>query len=240
MNLKIILKKILTLLHIDATKNMQYDRLTNKILKSELREDSNCIDIGSHRGEILELFIQYASKGRHFAFEPVPFLFEGLTEKYSLRARISSLALSDIKGEANFKYVKNAPAYSGLQTRKYDIKHPVVEDIFVQVNTLDEVIPEDLRLDLVKIDVEGAEFHVLKGGRSLLKKWKPVIIFECGLGASDYYKTDPGELFDFICGELDMKLYTLPAYANGKKVLNHEQFTDIYWSNSEYYFVAAE
>ncbi len=240
LNLKIILKKILTFLHIDATKNMQYDRLTRKVLKTVLRRDSNCIDIGSHRGEVLEMFLEYACEGKHFAFEPLPILYTELTAKFTPKAIISSLALSDIKGETNFKYVKNAPAYSGLQTRKYDIRHPVVEDITVHVSTLDDVIPEDLRLDLVKIDVEGAEFHVLKGGRSLLKKWKPLIIFECGLGASDYYKTDPGTLFDFICGELDMKLYTLPAYANGKEVLSHGQFIDIYRSNSEYYFVAAK
>jgi FkbM family methyltransferase len=35
------------------------------------------------------------------------------------------------------------------------------------------------RLDLVKIDVEGADLHVLRGLRGLLEQWRPAILLEC-------------------------------------------------------------
>ncbi len=41
------------------------------------------------------------------------------------------------------------------------------------------VDPERHKVDLLKIDVEGHEAKVLLGGISLIKKYKPVIFFEC-------------------------------------------------------------
>ena len=83
--------------------------------------------------------------------------------------------------------VKNAPAYSGLNKRRYDTSTPDIEEIKVKLGVLDEIIPKDVVIDFIKIDVEGGEFGVLKGAQHLLKKHKPVIVFECGMGASDYY-----------------------------------------------------
>lgn len=40
------------------------------------------------------------------------------------------------------------------------------------------------RVDWIKIDVEGAEVSVLKGGMKLLKKHRPKLIVECSHGPS--------------------------------------------------------
>ena len=57
------------------------------------------------------------------------------------------------------------------------------EEIAVQVRTipLDEVIPESERVLLLKIDVQGWEYHVLKGAKKLLSRMgsgAPHLIFE--------------------------------------------------------------
>jgi hypothetical protein len=48
----------------------------------------------------------------------------------------------------------------------------------VPVSTADAVLPADMPVDLVKIDVEGFEDKVLEGMQETLKRWHPAIIFE--------------------------------------------------------------
>lgn len=238
MNLKEIIRSALIFFNIDLTKNLEYDRLTNVIMKRVILKRSNCIDIGCHKGEILHSILKYAPEGSHIAFEPIPDLYRQLVRKFDGKATVYPYALSDRSGETVFQYVKNAPAYSGINRRKYNVAHPDIEEINVELRTLDELIPTERQVDFIKIDVEGAEFGVLKGAASLLKRWKPVVIFECGMGASDYYGTDPAELYHFLedCG---LKIYTLKSFLNGANALSGSEFTECYRSNCEYYFIAS-
>ena len=57
-----------------------------------------------------------------------------------------------------------------------DVASGVVE---VQAEPLDEVITELPRLDLVKLDVEGADLHALRGMAKLLATHRPVLFIEC-------------------------------------------------------------
>ena len=166
-------------LQIDLSKNLQYDRLTHLILKKVIQKDSNCIDVGCHKGEILNDFIHFAPKGKHFAFEPIPYMFENLEKKFEGKAKIFPFALSNEKGESTFQVVKNAPAYSGLKNRRYsDIKNPEIEQIKVELNKLDDIISEEIKIDLIKIDIEGAELACLRGAYKCLQRFKPKIIVE--------------------------------------------------------------
>lgn len=95
-------------------------------------------------------------------------------------------------------YIKNAPAYSGIRKRRYSVKHPKIEKMDVELRTLDEIIQGNIRINFIKIDVEGGEFDALKGAKQILVKYKPKVIFEFGLGASEFYGTTPLELYNYI------------------------------------------
>ena len=236
-HLKNILRSTLAFLKLDLTKNLEYDRLTIAILKQVLKEDDNCIDVGCHKGEILEEFIRIAPEGNHFAFEPIPSFYEKLVERFPT-VTIHNIALSNEEGEEQFNYVKNAPAYSGLKQRKYAVKHPEIEKITVQKNRLDAIIPQNTPIRLIKIDVEGGELNVLKGATEILKKQQPIIIFECGLGASDFYGTKPEEVVDLF-DKHQYQLYLLKDFLHQKNALSTSEFVAHYNNNSEYYFIAA-
>jgi FkbM family methyltransferase len=237
--IKNAIKEVLILLRIDLTKNIKYDRLTNIILKRYVTDSTNCIDVGCHKGEILDVMLRYAPNGKHFAFEPIPYLFKALKEKFAARATVYPYALSDNSGRTTFQLVKNAPAYSGIKRRKYDIDNPEIEEIEVEVMTLDELIPEMVSIQLVKIDVEGGELGVLKGAKQLLKRNLPIVIFECGKGASEYYGTTPADVFDYMANEIGLKVFTLEAFIAQKSSLSKSEFEHLYESGQEYYFVAA-
>ncbi len=239
MIVKEILKSILIFFHIDLTKNIKYDRLTTSILKRVLKPDSNCIDVGCHKGEILNLMIKCSPKGKHYAFEPIPYLFNDLELNFKNRVNIYPYALSDSTGETSFQLVKNAPAYSGIKKRRYDIEKPEIEEIKVELNTLDTIIPTDVEIHFIKIDVEGGEFGVMKGAKELLKRNRPIIIFECGLGASEFYNTNPLALYDFLTQDIGLNIYTLNSFLKGNKSLKANEFERNFKLNTEYYFVAS-
>ncbi|MES2628696.1 MAG: FkbM family methyltransferase [Bacteroidota bacterium] len=238
MGLKDFVRSVLTFLRLDITKNLQYDRLTLRILRDVLKPGSNCIDIGCHKGEILQVMVDLAPNGRHYAFEPIPAMYNDLVTRFAGKATIFPYALSNEPGQVKFKHVTNAPAYSGIRQREYAVASPEIEEIDVEVKTLDELIPATERIDLVKIDVEGAEFGVLKGAVETLRRNRPVVVFECGLGASNYYGTQPGELFDFMTGEVQLKISTLKNFTSKKLPMSREAFIRCYEQKEEYYFVA--
>lgn len=238
MNLKNIIRTILIFLHIDITKNIEYDRLTGIIINKHLNNNSNCIDVGSHKGEILDLMLRYAPNGKHYAFEPIPYLFEELENNYKTKANIFPFALSDKDGESSFQLVKNAPAYSGIKKRRYDISNPEIEEIKVELKKLDNIIPKEDKISLIKIDVEGGEFDVLKGAIKILKRDKPIIIFECGKGASDFYGTNPKDIYTFLNNEIGLDIYTLKSFINNNQPLDNNEFVEYFDNNKEYYFVA--
>jgi FkbM family methyltransferase len=61
----------------------------------------------------------------------------------------------------------------------------------VYATTLDEVAPK--RIDVMKIDVEGAEFRVIEGGRATIERDKPLLVMEFSCEMSQRVSgVDPG------------------------------------------------
>ena len=236
--IKDTIRKSLNALHLDLTRNLKYDRLTKDVIAKALNKNSNAIDVGCHKGEILDLILKHAPSGKHFAFEPIPDFYDALKVKYAGRCEVYPYALSDTKGQTTFNYVRNAPAYSGIKKRAYAVESPDVVELNVQVETLDHIIPAGTKIDFIKIDVEGGEFGVLKGAKNLLMQSKPLLIFECGLGASEFYGTKPEPFFDYLA-ECGYQIFSLQDWLSKKASFTKEQFADCYYKNTDYYFVAA-
>jgi len=237
--IKNTIKKLLKRIPINFTKNQRYDSETIRVINTICTKDSNCVDVGAHKGEVLDKILSNAPQGNHFAFEPIPFLYENLKKKYNGRknVQISNVALSNKSGETSFNYVVSNPSYSGLIKRKYDRKNESDETITVTTDLLDNIAPAEYKADFIKIDVEGGEFLVLTGAKELIKRSKPVIIFEHGLGASDYYGTKPEDVYRLLddCG---LKISLMKRWLNKKAPLTIEQFKKIFDENSDYYFIA--
>jgi FkbM family methyltransferase len=233
------LRKVLIALKWDITKNLEYDRLTKVILQQKIAPHFNCVDVGCHQGEILEILTRLAPKGKHFAFEPLPQYYNLLVKNFSHKAEIYPYALSDKEGRSNFNYVRNAPAYSGLKLRKYNVSEPNIEEITVELRRLDDIIPRNLAIHFVKIDVEGGEMDVLKGGLETLRRCQPLILFEFGVGASEFYGYKPEEIFQFLTKQIGLSIFTLNDFINHKDPLTLRTLEYLYQENKEYYFIAS-
>lgn len=225
-------------LGIDLTKNQKMDRMTYQIIRAHLTANANCVDVGCHKGEVLEWFLKFAPSGRHVGFEPIPEMFERLKSQFAHTTCVFyNYALADKDGETEFVYVPQAPAYSGLKERDYDGKKVTPQRIPVQVRRLDDLVLANQPISLIKIDVEGGELGVLEGALETLKRDKPLVIFEHGKGASDHYGTTPRMILD-VFWEAGMNVYTLPSYLSDKKPLTAELFDKEFELGENYYFVA--
>lgn len=233
------IKHLIKKLPVDITLNQKYDTQTRKVIEKHCSANSNCIDVGCHKGEIMDLFLQYAPNGHHIGFEPIPALFENLRLKYAGHAHctVSDIALSNQKGTSSFNYVVSNPAYSGLVKRTYDRKDEKDTSISVITDLLDNVIPAGHKTDLIKIDVEGGEYQVLKGAVNTLKNAKPIVIFEHGLGASDCYGTTPQQVFELF-RECNYEITTMDSWLKGKKCFSLAEFEEQYHKAINYYFLA--
>lgn len=221
------------------SKNHRYDRLTSTIIRKHCTSQSNCIDVGCHKGEVLDEFLKVAPKGTHFAFEPVPALFQHLVRKYENEPHclIYDYALGNAEGATAFNYVISNPAYSGIKKRKYDRDHEKDQLITVEQKRLDDIIPSDTKIDLIKIDVEGGDLDVMVGAKRLITTWRPLIIFEFGIGGSDIYGANPEKFFDFL-NEISYEVSLLDSFLKKRPPLTLQDFHKQFTKRLNHYFIA--
>ena len=217
-------------------KKRKYDALIKKIMRIVLEEDSSFIDVGCYRGNFLIEANKFAPSGAHIGFEPIPEIYTKVIKTLGGVNDIRQLGLSDERGETTFNYVKSNPLYSGIKKRSYPGKESI-EELVIKVDTLDHQLFQSPRVDLIKIDVEGAELNVLKGGINTITNFNPVIVFEYEQGASDVYGVTPAEIWSFF-DKVKYSIYTLKNFIDNPLPLSFSKFTEIYNSNDEHFFVA--
>ncbi len=159
-------------------------------------------DVGAHTGESVHFFRELFPNSRIFSFEPDPESFAGLEALANPSTTCFNMALSDSTGQCVFYRNKightNSLLPVNLESRDSIYLNKVrsgQEDLeperfnketMVSVQRLDEFCAGQgiERIDLLKIDVQGAEAMVLSGGGRFLEHVK-VIILE--ISFFDYY-----------------------------------------------------
>jgi FkbM family methyltransferase len=198
------------------------ERSLELVMAWTLRPDSNCIDIGCYKGEILGEMVRLAPAGRHIAFEPIPSMHAALAARFPT-VDVRHAAVGDEVGEGTFVHVTDEPAQSGLQLRPHLGERPT-ETFTVARQTLDASLPEGYVPHFVKIDVEGAEGLVLRGARETLRRHRPVLFFEHGMNGAEYYGTSSGEIHDQLVGDAGYRIFD----TDGRGPYSREEFVAVF------------
>ncbi len=150
-----------------------------RAFRKAVRPGSIVFDVGANVGAYTVLFAAWAGPaGRVFAFEPAPAALAGLRQHVALngladRVEIVPAAASHGVGTARFQ-IDGASGSNALA--------PLAASgatIDVDTISLDAFCDRRaLRPDVVKIDVEGAELDVLKGGRRVLSSSELQVFLE--------------------------------------------------------------
>lgn len=219
----------------------KYDRETLCIMDRLLKPTSNCLDIGGHKGDMLAEMVRRAPHGTHQAFEPIPESHARVAKRFPQEkfpnVTVHHVALSEEAGETTFQHVVSSPALSSLRKREVQ-QGEDVREIKVRTATLDSFVPDDLNIDFIKIDVEGAELQVLRGGLKTLRRCRPVVVFEHGLGGADFFGTKPDQVYDLLVFEAGLSISLMGRYLRGLPAFSRNEFVDEFVSHRNYYFIA--
>ncbi len=156
----------------------RYEPELLRLIRNLVPAGGYCLDVGANVGAItLALADRVGPGGRVFAFEPGPFLFERLTANVRRNPGLDRVVttinrgVADRPGTLYWNEDANNPGNAGLLDPS---------GTRVEVVAIDEFFGNDLlpRLDFVKIDVEGMEYEVLRGGRQTWRRHRPVLYFE--------------------------------------------------------------
>jgi FkbM family methyltransferase len=164
-----------------------YEPETQNVIDRLVRPGFTCVDIGANVGAItLKLADIVGPTGRVEAFEPGPQYFERLRKNISLnpslgaRVGLHQVGLSDrpgkLKWQASRIYIGTASMYPGV----HDPAAPTLE---LPVERLDDYEPIQKleRVDFMKLDVDGLEREILRGGEGLLRRHRPTLYVETTL-----------------------------------------------------------
>jgi FkbM family methyltransferase len=212
-------------------RNQQDDEQLRRLIMLGLATDSHCVDIGANVGAILRWITTAAPSGRHVAFEPVPFLRQRLVEAFP-DVDVRGEALSDCAGSAEFRVVRESPSRSGLAPNNVP-SNSHVDSIAVEMARLDDVLPSGFVPRLVKIDVEGAELEVLRGGAKTISSNDVLVAFEHGFGNAAPDVSRSRELYDLLHTDFGLRVFDMQGYEHGAAA-----FVKAYQTNSCWNFLA--
>jgi len=148
-----------------------YEADKQKLLSQLPLEGTTVLDIGANVGFFSILLSRLVgSTGRVFSFEPLPrnidFIRQHLLLNKIDNVEIVSVAVSDKLGSMKFA---DSPLHAqGYLTDRGDLE--------VSVITLDSLDNFTNPVSFVKIDVEGAEADLLRGGEAFFKSNRPIIL----------------------------------------------------------------
>ena len=180
-----------------------FETSTVRALQCLVQPGDTVLDIGANIGaHTLHLARSVGPGGRVYAFEPTNYAFAKLRQNLALNptllARVTPLQmlLVDRTGRPSDPEVYSSWPLEGMGDLHPQHLGKLQSTSNAVAETLDHFIDAQgiRRVDLIKLDVDGHEYSVLKGGIGLIEKFKPAIVMEL----SPYVHSDEGSFEDLV------------------------------------------
>jgi len=191
-----------------------YEADNYAFLEQQLKPGMHVIDIGAHIGLFSVVSSQLTGKnGKIVCIEPTPGSMAVLNKMLRLNhcdnVIPTQAAVSDKEGTATFyiSTIEGSNSNSLVKNKSDDVKKPYE----VRLVTIDGIVAEfSLHPSIIKIDAEGAELDVLKGGLKTFSSVKPVLI----LGLHPQFIINKGDSLDRIWELLISQNYTIKYHGH--------------------------
>lgn len=175
-----------------------YEKGTIQLLGDFLKQGSVFMDIGANIGLMSTIASKIVGeKGRVYAVEANPKTIEVLRHNCAINQceniEILPIALASEKGSA-ILYENWNVNRGGASLISQGDEHGIT----VSKERLDDLFSPDAPVHLVKIDVEGFELEVLKGGVAWFKTQQPVFIIEVSTQRSNQEGATPESIMSFV------------------------------------------
>jgi len=153
-----------------------WERTELKLLRGLGRPGMLVVDIGANIGfHTLALAQQVGPQGHVWAFEPDPGNFAALQQNIHANRAANVSAVNSAAGSTSGQsYLYLSQAHHGdHRTYGSDAQRNAIP---IQTVALDQFFPTGQRIDLIKMDIQGAEGQALAGMQTLLKNNPGVIM----------------------------------------------------------------
>jgi FkbM family methyltransferase len=151
------------------------DLLATKLVTTICKPGATFVDVGAHIGSIISEVKHNIPSARIVAVEAIPDKVEKL-QQYFPFAEIHSCAVGESTANISFFINTLQSGYSSL-ARPINGNEKSIVEITVPIKRLDDLVLSN-DVDVIKIDVEGAELGVLRGSVNILDRCRPTIMFE--------------------------------------------------------------
>jgi len=175
-----------------------YEPEKTRAVQNFLQPGGTFVDVGGNKGDFALLAAKTAGpKGKVVCVEPEPENFSWITRSVKLNGydniQLCNVALSDHEGEAAL----HLGAKSGFHTLLSGAPERDHGFVMVKTRTLDGLLRESKTdsVNILKIDVEGAELQVLRGAVETIRANPQLIIF---LDLHPVLGVNVFEVFDFL------------------------------------------
>lgn len=163
------------------------------------------IDVGAAFGSVALYFSERYNNLKIYCVEANPEVLPRLKEAISDRKNIElkNMALGSVPGESYLHVTANQLSSSLNELNSTEVSHlpedhqswlEEVKRVKVQVSTLDAEFKNESQVLLLKLDTQGTELDILKGGVELLKRTRFVLTelnnHQLYKGACQYYEVD--------------------------------------------------
>jgi len=162
--------------------NPSLSQLLQSVCNPEKASRSIAIDVGAHHGEYSRFLISTGFFRNIVSFEPNPESYLKLLNEVSPTAvceyKAINSALSSQSGTLDLYCDEDTATASLLKYDRRYLSHGTIKKHTVPVSTLDEYLigkPVGDRLQLLKIDTQGNDLSVIKGGERVISSHRPII-----------------------------------------------------------------
>lgn len=151
------------------------------------------VDVGAFVGDSALIFAEYTNN-KVYAFEPVNANYEGILKTIKLNDSKNiipvKLGLGKENAETFINVFETTPVSSTLREDRKNNPYNVPEKITI-VKLDDYVKEHNIRVGLIKADIEGAEQDFLSGAKETIIEQKPVLLISIYHTASDLFDIKP-------------------------------------------------
>lgn len=163
-----------------------------------LRQDELFIDIGANVGSYTVLAAG-VRQAKVVAIEPIPSTFQRLLDNIHINGLDKRVRAHNIGLGANNGHLRFSDQFDSMNHVVSDKEDQVVQAVDVQVRTLDDLLADE-RPVMIKMDVEGFETEVIRGGEAVFSAPQlQVLIIELN-GAGTRYGFDENAIRERLQG----------------------------------------
>lgn len=165
-------------LHAESIGTLANDQMATELVTKICKSNKTFIDVGAHIGSIVTSVMHNDGSINIVAIEAIPEKVSRLRKKFP-RVTFHECAVGNTEGEVSFFINTRQSGYSSLGRPKDGFSNQSTIEIKVPIKKLDSLITTK-EVDVIKIDVEGAELGVIRGSKNIIAGCRPVIMFESG------------------------------------------------------------